>query len=80
MVTRKEAEELLLSKQNLYDLTNSKLCQYVGENCYSSDGDGDWVEFIENHEECWEMQHELDELTLEIEIIKDWIDNSKGDI
>lgn len=34
------------------DLIENELSNYVSQNCHSSDGDGDWVEFEESDAYC----------------------------
>lgn len=47
-------------QQKVIDLIEKELYEYVGENCYSSDADGDWVEFEESDDYCITLNNILE--------------------
>lgn len=42
------------------DKLEQELFDYVAENCHSSDGDGDWVEYEEKDEYCWVVREMIE--------------------
>ena len=66
----KNIDKIIEAKKKQRDKIQDELFSYVAENVGSSDGDGDWVEYIENHEECLELQEQIDKLDDEIKELK----------